>query len=160
MSIQLLINIFIAFLWTMLTAKWSSITFLIGYLIGVVILFSMRRFFPKPFYLKKVWAIIKFVYVVIKEILLSSVYIIRQVISPQPTFLPGIFSLKTKLKGNIELTIISLLITLTPGSVVMEISPEDSVLYIHAMDLSDAKKMILKSIYSFEKAIMEVTRDV
>ena len=42
----------------------------------------------------------------------------------------------------------------------MEISPEDSVLYIHAMDLSDAKKMILKSIYSFEKAIMEVTRDV
>ena len=160
MSIQILINIFIAFLWTLLTDEWSSLTFLGGYLIGMGVVFILRRFFPTPFYLKKVLAMINFVYVLIREILASSVFIIRQVISPQLTFIPGIFSLKTKLKGNMELTIISLLITLTPGSVVMEVSPEDSVLYIHAMDLSDAKSMILKSIQSFEKAIMEVTRNV
>lgn len=160
MSIQLLINIFIAFLWTLLTDEWSSIIFFVGYLIGLVVVFSMRRFFSTPFYLKKILAMIKFVYVLITEMLFSSVFIIRQVISPRLTIIPGIFSLKTRLKGNIEITILSLLITLTPGSVVMEVSPEDDILYIHAMDLSDAKSMILKSIRSFENAIMEVTRDV
>lgn len=160
MTLQLLVNIFIAFLWTLLSDKWSSLTFLVGYLIGLGVIFSMRRFFPTPFYLKKVLAIIKFVYVLIREMISSGIFIMRQVISPQVTFIPGIFSIKTKLQGNIEITILSLLITLTPGSTVMEYSPEDNVLYIHAMDLSDAKRMMLKSIRSFEKAIMEVTRDV
>lgn len=159
MSLQLLVNIFIAFLWTLFTDKWSSLTFLVGYLIGLGVVFIMRRFFPTPFYLNKVLAIMKFVYVLIREMISSGIFIMRQVVSPRVTFIPGIFSVKTKLKGNVEITILSLLITLTPGSVVMEIS-EDDVLYIHAMDISDAKSMILKSIRSFEKAIMEVTRDV
>ncbi len=138
----------------------SSITFLVGYLIGLGIVFSMRRFFPTPFYLKKVLAIIKFVYVLIREIVSSSIFILKHVISRQLKFTPGIFSLKTKLEGDWEITVLSLLITFTPGSAVMEVSPDGKVLYIHAMDISDAKRMILKSIRSFEKAILEVSGDV
>ena len=53
---------------------------------------------------------------------------------------------------------ISLLLTLTPGSVVMEVSPEGNVLYIHAMDVENERDAILSQLKNFEKAIMEVTR--
>lgn len=160
MPIQLLINIFIAFLWMLLSDQWSILDFLIGFLIGIAIVFYMRRFFTSPFYLKKVLAIVKFVYVLIKEIISSSIFVIRLVINPKLSFTPGIFSLKTVLETDVEVTLVSMLITLTPGSCVMEISPDNKILYIHAMDLTDIQNTVIKSINEFEKAIMGVTRDV
>ncbi|MGI6552177.1 MAG: Na+/H+ antiporter subunit E [Bacillota bacterium] len=157
---QLVVNILIAYLWTLLMGEWNWTIFSVGYLIGSAVVFALRHFFPQPYYLKKVWAIIRFIYVLIREILTSGIFVMGQVIRPQPTFMPGIFSIKSKLQGNIEITIISLMITLTPGSTVMEYSPEENILYIHAMDLSDEKRMMLKSIHRFENAIMGVTRDV
>lgn len=160
MSFQLLINILIAFLWTMLQNELNSITFIVGYLIGLVVVYSMRRFFPSPFYLKKVVAIIKFIYVLIREIITSGIFVLSHVIRREISFIPGIFALKTKLKGDWEITVLSLLITLTPGSTVLEVSPEGDILYIHAMDMSNDNQMLLQSIDAFEKAIMGVTRDV
>ncbi|MGI6685325.1 MAG: Na+/H+ antiporter subunit E [Bacillota bacterium] len=158
MSSQLLLNIFIAFLWMLLNDAWSSLTFLTGYLIGFILIFMMRRFFPTPFYLKKLWAMVKLILIFIRELILSSIYVLRQVISPRLTFRPGIFSLETKLESDWEITVLSLLITLTPGSVVMEVSPEGKFLYVHAMNIPDAK--VMNAMHAFEKAIMGVTRDV
>ena len=72
---------------------------------------------------------------------------------------PGIFSLETHLDGDWEITALAMLITLTPGSVAMEVSPDGKILYVHAIDIPDAKRTVIKSINAFEKAIMEVTRD-
>ena len=41
----------------------------------------------------------------------------------------------------------------------MEVSPDGKILYVHAIDIPDAKRTVIKSINAFEKAIMEVTRD-
>ena len=160
MSIQLLLNIFIAFLWMLLNDEWSSLDFFIGYIIGLGLIFIMRRFFPTPYYLKKLWALVKFVVVVSRELILSSIFVIRLVVSPRLTFTPGIFSLETELEGDWEITVLSLLITLTPGSVVMEVSPDGKILYVHAIDIPDVKNTVIKSIHAFEKAIMGVTRNV
>ena len=53
-----------------------------------------------------------------------------------------------------------MLITLTPGSVVMEISPDGKTLYVHAMDIPESSDAVLKSTKAFEKAIKDVTRHV
>lgn len=160
MSIQLLLNLFIALLWTLLNDEWSGLNFLIGYLIGLGLLFIMRRFFASPFYLKKLFAMCKLVVILIRELILSSVFVIRQVLSPRMTFIPGVFSLETELEGEWEITVLALLLTLTPGSTVMEVSADGRILYIHAMDVPDAKLTVTKASRAFEKTIMEVTRDV
>lgn len=159
MPIQLLINIFIAFLWMLLKDEFNSLTFLTGYLVGLCIVFGMRRFFPTPFYLKKFWAAIKLVYILIRELILSSIYVMKYVVNPKLVFRPGIFALETKLRGDWEITLISLMISLTPGSVVMEVSHDGKTLYIHAMDTPDVQDTVINSINVFEKAIMEVTRN-
>ena len=62
------------------------------------------------------------------------------------------------MKSDVEVTMLSLLLTLTPGSVVMEVSPEGDTLYIHAMDVEQSRDGLIKQLKNFEKAIMEVTR--
>ena len=49
------------------------------------------------------------------------------------------------------------MITLTPGTLVIDISDDRSILYIHAMDIEDAEKAIHDIRVSFEKAIQEVS---
>ena len=160
MSFQLLLNIFIAFLWMLFNDSWSGWHFFVGYLVGLGLIFLMRRFFPSDIYIKRVWAIIKLVGLLFRELFLSSIFIIRQVLSPRMNFAPGIFALYTSLQGEWEITLLSMLITLTPGSVVTEIGEDGRCLYIHAMDIPDAQRNLIKTIHAFEKAIMGVTRDV
>ncbi len=161
MPAQFLLNLTIAFLWTLLmdeNAFYLS-TFLTGYLIGIGILFLMHRFFGTKFYLLRVYSTIKLLFIFNSELFQSSLLIMKQILSPKLDIKPGIFTYEHSMEGDYELTTLALLLTLTPGSVVMEVSPDGKTFYIHAMDVESSRDSVLKSIKVFEKAIMEVTRN-
>jgi multicomponent Na+:H+ antiporter subunit E len=156
--IQVLLNIFIGFLWMLLQDKWSFPSFFAGYLVGIVILFFVRRFFSKSFYMGTFFSILKLLFVFLKELVSSTVLVLRQVTRKKIDVQPAIFALKTDLNGDWEIPMLALLLSLTPGSVVLEISPDNKTFYIHAMDLKESKQAIIQAKMSFEKAIKEVTR--
>lgn len=158
MPIQVLLNLFIAFLWMFLQDEWSFLAFFIGYLVGLLVLFSLRRFFPTSFYMRRFIAIIKLFLLFIFESIVSSIAIIREVIRPKINVTPGIFKLETDLEGDLEITLLALLLTLTPGSVVMEVSRDNKVFYLHALSLPESKVAVYQSQKKYEKAIKEVTR--
>lgn len=161
MSGQFILNLCIASLWFLLGDDPTNdfTDFLKGYLVGVVILYFMHRFFGTRFYLKRVWKIGKLILIFIRELILSTISVLRWVLSPKLTITPGIFTYKTQLQGDWQITLLALLLTLTPGSVVMEVSEEGDKFYIHAMDLEEAKDSLIRSISKFERAIMEVARN-
>lgn len=161
MPAQFLLNIMIAFLWTLLMdedALYLS-TFFGGYIVGSVILFLMHRFFGTKFYLIRVYSTIKLLFIFISELTQSSLLILKQILSPKLKIQPGIFTYEHNMEGPYELTTLALLLTLTPGSVVMEVSTDGRTFYIHAMDIEESRDQLLRSIKTFEKAIMEVTRN-
>ncbi|WP_033828011.1 Na+/H+ antiporter subunit E [Bacillus andreraoultii] len=158
MPIQVLINLFIAGLWMFLQNETSLLTFFSGYFVGLFILFCLRRFFDQPFYPFTIIAIGKLLLIFIYELIVSSFFVMKHVLRPKIHIQPGIFRVETDLKGDLEVTLLSLLICLTPGSVVMEVSPDSKFLYIHALHIPESKQAVLKSKVSFEKAIKDVTR--
>ncbi len=157
MTLQILLNLLIGLVWMLLHDSWNALTFTIGYLIGLGLIYVMRKFFPTPFYGRKCWAIVKLFYLFNVELAMSTITVIRQVARPRLNIEPGIFRVKTILKNDWEITLLSMLITLTPGSVVMEVAPEDGIMYIHAMDASEFNTSIVKTMRKFEKAILGVT---
>ncbi|KRG15219.1 Na+/H+ antiporter subunit E [Lederbergia galactosidilytica] len=158
MAFQILLNFFMAFLWMFFESSFQLNTFLIGYLLGLLIIFIMRRFFPGRFYLAKVFAIIKLVLIFIRELLLSNIAVLKVVLSPKLSIRPGIFALQTELRSDWEITLLSHLITLTPGTLVVKLSEDNKTLYIHAIDIEEVDDAINSIKQSFEKAIMEVSR--
>ncbi|WP_203333811.1 Na+/H+ antiporter subunit E [Planococcus beigongshangi] len=161
MPAQFLINITIAFLWTLLMDEEAFYlsTFITGYLIGIGIVLIMQRFFGSQFYLLRVYSAIKLLLIFISELFQSSILILKQILSPKLNIKPGIITYEHNMEGDYELTTLALLLTLTPGSVVMEVSPDGKIFYIHAMDVEESREALLRSIKTFEKAIMEVTRN-
>ncbi|MFJ7983038.1 Na+/H+ antiporter subunit E [Lysinibacillus xylanilyticus] len=160
MAMQFILNLFIAALWLLLQDEVipQFSTFLMGFIVGIGILYAMHRFYGTQFYLRRVFSIIKLLWLFNWELLLSSYSVIRQITTPKLNITPGIFTYKTALRGDWEITALALLLTLTPGSVVMEVSEEGDMFYIHAMDIEQSKEAVIRSIGKFEQAIMEVTR--
>lgn len=158
MAFQILLNVVLACLWMFFESSITLSTFIIGYLLGLLIIFVMRRFFSSRFYLYRVFAVIWLVLLFLKELLLSNLAVLKVVLKPKLSIRPGIFALKTELDSDWEITLLANLITLTPGTLVVDLSKDSKTLYIHAMDIEDADEAVESIKLSFEKAIMEVSR--
>lgn len=160
MAGQFLLNLFITLLWVLLKDEevLRIQTVITGFIIGSFIILIMRRFFGGQFYLQRFVSIIKLIIIFISEIFHSSIVVIKHILSPKINIEPGIFKYKTILQGDWEVTTLALLLTLTPGSVVMEVNEKGNEFYIHAMDIKRYKGDLERSLKVFEKAIMEVTR--
>lgn len=158
MPVQILLNLAIALAWMLLHNTWNGSTMMIGYLIGLALLFVLRRFLPQPFYFRKVWAVVKLLLLFLKELLMSSLFVAKEVIRPTVKVRPGIVAVPTDLKSDAEITLFACLITLTPGTLTLEVSPDHDMLFVHSLDIQDAEETIQQMKMTFEKAIMEVTR--
>lgn len=158
MAFQFLINLIITFVWMFLYSSWDPSTFIVGFLVGMIILLIVRRFFPGPLYITKIYAVFKLTLLFLKELILSNITVVKHVLQPKLDIKPGIFSLETELESDWEIVLLSLLITLTPGTLVVDVSDDQKTLFIHAMNIDDIDESIQSIKDTFEKAIMEVSR--
>ncbi|MHC0039019.1 Na+/H+ antiporter subunit E [Pseudoneobacillus sp. C159] len=158
MAFQILLNVFLAWIWMFLKVSYETVDFFIGYFFGFIIIYSFRRFFRSRFYLYRALAVVRLLFIFIRELILSNIAVLKVILKPKLDIRPGIFALETELKKDWEITVLANLITLTPGTLVIDVSPDNKVLYIHAMDIPNAEEAIHSIKNTFEKAIMEVSR--
>jgi len=158
MAQQLLLNFVLALVWMFLNNEWSVAQFTIGFLIGLGCLVLLRRFWASDFYLYRIWAVFKLFALFTKELILSSFAVLKQILQPKLSMQPGIFAYETELKSDWEITLLSCLICLTPGTLTLEVSTDNRTLYIHAMDMQSVESLSSQIRNTFEKAILEVTR--
>lgn len=159
MAFQILLNFLLAALWMFFESSVTLSTFIIGYLLGLLIIFVMRRFFNTRFYLYRVFAVIWLTILFLKELVLANLAVLKVVLKPNlDDIKPGIFAFETELEAEWEITLLSSLITLTPGTLVVDVSDDNKVLYIHSMDIENVDEAIESIKLSFEKAISEVSR--
>jgi multicomponent Na+:H+ antiporter subunit E len=64
---------------------------------------------------------------------------------------PGIVKIKPDLKTDLGVTMLATSITLTPGTVSVEIDEKDNSLYVHWIDVTDKKPTSEQVAVSFEK---------
>ena len=158
MPFQILLNLMIALIWMLLNGNWTMSGFIVGYVLGIGILYVVRKFRPEPFYLAKVFSVLKLTGLLIRELLVSSFEVLGHILRPKLNIRPGIFEYRTQLSSDWEVTVLSCMICLTPGTLTLEVSDDNQTLYIHALDIDNVEEMSSKIRSTFEKAIMEVTR--
>jgi len=156
MAFQILLNFSIAIVWMLLNTSFKASTFIIGYLIGMIAIVIMRRYFKDKLYIYRIWALIKLNLIFFRELLLSNIDVLKIVLRPKMDIKPSVFAYPTDLEHDWEITLLSNLITLTPGTLVLHVSDDQRTLYIHAIDVENVDEEIDSIKNSFEKAIKEV----
>ena len=158
MTFQIVVNVLIAFVWMFLSESYTLLTFVLGYAIGILLLLLLNRFFPSPFYFKRIYKLFVLILIFIRELILSNIEIVKFVYRKKNDFEPGIFAMPIEVKQNWEITLLANLITLTPGTLTVAVSDDQTQLFIHALDIDTKEESINDIKNTFEKAIMEVTK--
>ncbi|MBB6448795.1 multicomponent Na+:H+ antiporter subunit E [Geomicrobium halophilum] len=158
MAFQILLNLTIAFFWMILQNSYTSFDFVIGYVIGIAIVYFLRGSLPQTFYMQRVWAIVKLLCLFLKELVVANLQMIRIVLQPKLKVTPGIIAMPTYLDTDWEVTILSMCITLTPGTMTMDYSEDGRTLYIHSIHVEEKQEVIDDIRNHFERAIVEVTK--
>jgi len=158
MPIQLMINVALAFLWMFMSSEFSLISFVNGYLLGLIAVFLLRRFLPGSFYLRRLWAIMNLTFVFIREMVKANIDVMITVLSPKLDIHPGFYAYPSDLEEEWEVSLLAALITLTPGTVVVAISEDHSILYIHGLDMENAEDEIDGIKQILEQVIKEVSK--
>jgi multicomponent Na+:H+ antiporter subunit E len=141
-----------------MNADMSVGSFITGYLIGLLAVYLLRNFLPGRFYVKRLYLIIKLVFIFIIELVKAHIDVVKIVISPKIDIHPGFYAYPNDLEEDWEVALLSSLITLTPGTVVVAISDDYSVIYIHGLDMDDADEEIATIKSAFENVIKEVAK--
>jgi multicomponent Na+:H+ antiporter subunit E len=158
MPFQILLNIGLAIIWMLLRNDFSALEFFIGYVVGIALLFVLRRFLEFDFYFRRVIAIFKLIILFLWELILANIDVIKIVLSPKLNIQPGIIAVPTKLKTDWEVTLLASLISLTPGTLSMYFSEDGKTIFVHSIHVPDKDAMIKQIHNTFERAIMEVTQ--
>lgn len=158
MAFQILLNVFLAFMWMFIKVSFDVSSFIKGYFFGLIIIFVFRRFFGSRFYLAKIIAALETLLLFLKELILSNIAVLKMVLKPKLDMQPGIFAYRTMLTKDWQITLLSNLITLTPGTLVIDVSDDNQTLYIHAIDIADVDEAVKSIKHTFEKAILEVSQ--
>ena len=158
---QVVLNILIAFLWVLFQDEdsFQFSTFVSGFIIGLIVIYILHRFFGQAFYPKKIWIAIKFLGVYLYQLITSSISIINYILFKTRHMNPGLLTYETNLKNDWAITLLTILIIITPGSTVSRISKTTNKFFIHSIDVSEKEKeSLLKSIKQYENLITEVSQ--
>ncbi len=126
-----LLGFYIAWTHVTIVGNWVVI-FITAFLVSLI--FVQASELPKVTVKKVVYSVIYIFYLFI-AIVQSNFDVARRVIQPHIPINPGIVKVKTKLKSKIGRMILANSITLTPGTLSVEV--KDDYYYIHWIDVTD-----------------------
>lgn len=159
MAIQITVNFLLAFIWLFLSGSYTLNNLLLGFLLGLGIVYLFNKALPGKFYLIRVYKIIKLIVVFLIELIKANIDVLKIVLRPKLQNQPGFFTYHTDLKTDWQIVLLSNLITLTPGTVVLGISDDRTKIYIHTIDFSTKEEEVEGIKSSLEKVVREVGED-
>lgn len=152
-------NVFVlALIWIAITGSYSIPNFAFGLAIGWVVLFLVRDQLGPTRAVVRPVALASLAMLFFKELILSASRVAKLVLSPGLDLRPGIFAYPLKVDRDFEITLLANLITLTPGTLSVDVSDDRSQLFVHAIDCSDPEQAKRDIEQGFERKILEAFR--
>ncbi len=124
------ISILMAVIWATVSGSFTLLNLIFGFVLSLVLLFLV-------------------------ELAKSAWRVATLVLSPKMDLKPGVFAYPLTVKSDWEISLLANLITLTPGTLSVDVSEDRQTLYVHALDCSDIEAARRDIADGFEKKIME-----
>ncbi len=151
-----LLNILLAITWAALLGEFTATNLLAGFVFGYLMLWVMQYVMEASNYSVKVLQIISFAAYFLWELLWANLRVAYNVLAPYDRMRPGIIAIPLDIETDVEITLLANLITLTPGTLSLDVSDDRRTLYIHNIYVSTLEDAKLDIKQGFERKIREV----
>lgn len=158
MKNRFLSNILLTFIWVALTGHFQFPNYLFGFAVGFFILRIITRGGSEAKYFRIVPKMIAFVFFFLYELLKSNIQVAYEVMTPHYNMSPGIVKVPLEASTDLEISFLANLISLTPGTLSLDVSTDKKALYVHTMYIKDRESFIAGIKNGFEKRLLEILR--
>lgn len=153
-----LLNVLLAIAWTGLNGQFTPEHLFAGFFLGYVMLFISRRALRCEHYVTKVPVVLRFALYFAYELLTANIRVAWEVITPRFRMNPAIVAIPLDLTRDFEITLLAQLITLTPGTLSIDVSTDKRVLYVHSMYVTNVDDFRHSIKNGFERQVKELFR--
>ena len=151
-------NLLLGLAWVLLSGDFSGLNLLVGMIFGYIALLLIE---PQVDGLKgypaRVPRFIGFLGFFIKELVQANLRVAFDILTPPWHMQPGVIALPLSARTEMEITLVANLISLTPGTLSLDVSDDRKVLYIHAMFLDDEEEL-RRNLKEMEHSALELFR--
>lgn len=148
-------NILLTFTWAAISGSFSALNLLFGFVLSIFAMWIIRGEVGSQGYFSRSWRIIKLFVSFLYELVMSAWKVMVLVLSPKLDLKPGIFKFPLSIENDMEITLLANMITLTPGTLSVDVSDDKKFIYVHAIDASDPEAARRDIAEGFERKIKE-----
>ncbi|MBP2235165.1 multicomponent Na+:H+ antiporter subunit E [Sinorhizobium kostiense] len=151
----LAINIILTVIWGAISASFTPANLMLGFAVGALSLWLIRRELQPVTYPLRPLRLALLIALFFKELAVSATKVAILVMRERMALKPGIFAYPLTVRSDFEITLLANLITLTPGTLSVDVSPDRKTLYVHALDCADPGALRQDIARGFERRIRE-----
>ncbi|MDB9744314.1 Na+/H+ antiporter subunit E [Fibrobacterales bacterium] len=154
----LVLNVFLAVVWMLINSSFRLFDFIVGYAIGMACLWLTQPLTKSNTYFKRFFAFIKLITFFIYDMVVSVVEVVWEILTPTQLSSPDIIKVPLTVSTDLEITLLANLVSLTPGTLSLDVAADRSHLIIHSMFAENPQEVIDSIKNGVEKRILEVSR--
>lgn len=159
MKNKFLSNILLTFIWVAITGNFTFSNFLFGFLLSFFILRMVTSGAShRAKYFRIAPKVVAFIFFFLYELVKANIEVAIEVMTPKFRMTPGIVKFPLDAETDLEISFLANLISLTPGTLSMDVSDDRKVLYVHSMYIKDRESFIAGIKNGFEKRLLEILR--
>ncbi|MCG8393517.1 MAG: Na+/H+ antiporter subunit E [Pseudomonadales bacterium] len=129
---------------------------LLGVVLAVLLPLTTRPFWPNVPRVRNLPRLLGFVVVVLYDIIVANVSVAIKVLGPLRNIRPGFVELSLDLEDDFAIALLASTISLTPGTVSADVSPDRKVLLVHALDVDDPAALVAEIKQRYERPLKEI----
>ncbi|HEV7344828.1 MAG TPA: Na+/H+ antiporter subunit E [Devosia sp.] len=150
--------VLLALIWAAMTGTFTGLNLLLGAGVGAIAVLLLRRSLAQGRSLRQIWNALSLALLFIYELCVSAVRVAIVVLNPdmKSALRPAIVAFPLTVKSDAEITLLANLITLTPGTLSIDVSEDRSVLFVHVLTLSTREALISEIAGGFEAKVREI----
>ncbi len=151
-----ILNIFLAMGFSAVLGQFTLSGFIAGFIVGYLALWLTKSLYGDAHYFSLLPKALVLICFFIKELFVSNIRVLWEIVRPTPTSRPGIVGVPLDAQSDLEIMLVANLVSLTPGTLSIDVSEDKQTLYVHVMFLDDIEEARRSIKNGLEKRVLEV----
>ena len=127
----------LAVMWLALQPGLNPVDLVMGYAVGSVIVWLCRDFWTERVTIRSAGTMLRLLAEFLKELVVANLQVAWIILQPRMPIRPAFIVLPLELRDDLQITALASLITLTPGTLTVDVAPDRSALYVHCLAAAD-----------------------
>lgn len=151
------VNVVLALIWTALGESFSVLSLFTGFLVSFGALWISQPLYGHagPYFMRTI-RIVDLALYFLYDLVMSSLRVAWDVLTPQDLSSPRIVEMPLEAHTDLQILLVTNLISLTPGTLSLDVSADRRILYVHAMFGDDPDKVVRDLKAGMERKVMRV----